>query len=66
MNTKQIKSLVAKIEKAKDKIASQRDIIRELHAELENLLETLDEGVNSIEIGCLDISAGIDELSQKL
>lgn len=61
---KTIKSLLSKIEISKNKVAKERDLIRELHGELEGLLESWDAGIENIEFGSREILNGIDSLSE--
>lgn len=61
---KTIKSLLSKIEISKNKVAKERDLIRELHSELETLLESWDSGIENIEFGSREILNGIDSLSE--
>jgi len=61
---KTIKSLLSKIEISKNKVAKERDLIRDLHSELESLLESWDIGIENIEFGSREILNGIDSLSE--
>jgi len=60
----QLKSVVTKINKSKANVAKERDKLRVLHSELEDLLETFDSGIDSLTDGVEEIERGIDDLSQ--
>ena len=59
MNTKELKAVLSKIEKAKE-----RDVLRELYDDLESLLDSFDRGIEAIENGKLEIENGIDAISE--
>jgi len=59
-----IETLLKRINKHKDIIAKQRDQIREIHSELEMLLESFDEGLYGLEEGTDMIERAIDALSE--
>ena len=64
MNTKELKAVLSKIEKAKEKISKERDVLRELYGDLESLLDSFDRGIEAIENGKLEIENGIDAISE--
>lgn len=64
MNVKELKSILLKINKAKENISLQRDKLREIYDELENLLDSFDRGIEAIENGKLEIENGIDAISE--
>lgn len=64
MKIQDLKSLSKKIENKKAIIAKQRDGLRELHGELEDLLESFDTGIDSLDLGLADLERGIDTLSE--
>jgi len=61
---KNIKKLLAEIEKRKIIVAKQRDELREISSELEDLLQSFDEGIEGLEIGKAEIEGALDTLSQ--
>ena len=63
---KQIKTILIKIEKSKKVISKERDKLRSVYIELEDILETLDEGTDDINVGLKYIESGIDEVSKYL
>lgn len=62
--TKELKLLLAKIEKSKKIVAKERDELREMFGELDMLLESFDEAVDGLEEGKRSIESAIDTLSQ--
>ncbi len=63
-NTKELKKVLASIEKSKLVIAKERDKLREIFSELEMLLESFDEANDGLENGKREIENSIDVLSQ--
>ena len=63
---KHLKHLMKLIEDRKSVIANERDKIRELYSDIEDMLDSLDRGVEGIEMGLLDMRNGIDALSERL
>jgi predicted nucleic acid-binding Zn-ribbon protein len=61
---KEIRKVLAKIEKSKTIIAKERDKIREIYGELESCLESFDEGIEGLEQGKQEIESSLDTLSQ--
>ena len=61
-----VKKMLAQIEKHKNKMATERDKIREIYEELEGLLSTFDEGIDNIEFALREIEGGIDIISQEV
>ena len=59
MTTKDIKKLIAQVKKSKNIIAKERDKLRNLIEEVEELSDNLDQGISEIE-------NGIDTISQTL
>lgn len=65
MNDKQkIKVLVEKIEKCKNTISQERDSLRDLLYEFEELYENCEVGLEQIEEGIVTIKGGLDTISQ--
>jgi hypothetical protein len=64
--TKEIKSIMAKIEKSKIIIGKERDRMRELYGELETILECLDGAKESFEIANQYFEEAIDKLSEQV
>lgn len=64
MNIKGLKSVLAKIEKSKNIVSKERDKLRELHGELEMILESFDEGIDQLNAGQLEIENAINTISQ--
>lgn len=58
-----VKSKVAAIEKAKERLAVDRDKLRELHSDLEDILDGADCAIEDIENGLNSIEAGVTTLS---
>lgn len=58
--------LIGKIAASKAVVAKERDKLRGYFNELEDLCETVDRGVESIESGLRDIRDGVDALSERL
>lgn len=58
-----LKSNVAKIEKAKARLAKDCDELRELHSELEDIVSSANLAEEDISAGLRYISDGIDGLS---
>ena len=61
-----INVLLNKIESSKAKIAKERDRLWAVYGDLEDLLESCDDGIESIESGKREIESGIDFLSKFL
>ena len=59
-------SLTAKIVVSTDEVAKLRDIIREQHSELEDILGSLDQGIDNFTDGLREIENGVAELSKFL
>jgi hypothetical protein len=64
MKTKDLKSVLSKIEKSKNIIGAERDKLRDLCDDLEDLLETYDRGIEGLESGHLEIQNAIDAISE--
>ncbi len=62
----EVKAALKKIEKTKDQIAALRDLLRDQVSDLEGVLATVDNGVESIETGLTYFADGIDNLSELL
>lgn len=65
-DAERVKELMEKAEKAKAVIAAERDTLRQLHSELEDILESVDEGIDEISDGLRYLESGIDRMSQYL
>lgn len=61
-----IKKLLDEIENRKTIIAAERDKLRVIYSELEDLLNSFDAGIEGLENGRLEISNAIDTLSERL
>jgi len=61
-----IKDTVIQIEKSKNIIAAERDKLRVLYGDIEDLLVLFDEGVDEIDKGKDLLSRGIETLSEKI
>lgn len=59
-----LNSALAKIESTKKKMADLRDVLRGQLSDLEDIAESLSEGVNLVEDGLRAISDGVDEMSK--
>lgn len=67
MSTKEIiQSLITRANDEQKSLSIHRDRLRTLVSEMENLLETLDEGIDDINYGIEHIEAGIERLSEQL
>lgn len=64
MKTNELKSVLSKIEKSKNIIGAERDKLRDLIGDLEDLLETYDRGIEGLESGQLEIQNAIDAISE--
>ena len=62
----QVCKLMERAERSKKVIAAERDTLRNIYSDLENLLETVDEGLGDITCGLRSLSDGIDRLSEQL
>lgn len=63
---KKVRKLLVEIEKRKARISADRDALRESFADLEDILDSLDEGIHEIESGTDSIERGLDSISQHL
>lgn len=61
---KELKAVLAKIEKSKEVISKERDKLRDIYSELEMCLESFDEGIEGLENGKNEIETALDVLSQ--
>lgn len=61
---KELKAVLANIEKSKEVISKERDKLRDIYGELEMCLESFDEGIEGLENGKSEIEAALDVLSQ--
>ena len=61
---KKLRAVLTKIEKSKNVIAKERDKLREIYDELEMLLESFDEGIESLNIGKHEMQRALDAISQ--
>jgi len=66
LTVKRLRSLHARIEKSKAKIAAERDNLRALVSQMEDLLEPLDRACESLEFGLADLNSAVDSLSEQL
>ncbi len=67
MTQKQIKELgklLTKIESTKSQVSKYRDLLRELHEELDDILETLDEGLSDFADGQRLLGDALDKMSE--
>lgn len=63
---KQVKSLLLKIEKKKEELSIGRDELRNLFYDFEDLITSLDVGIEDIESGVSLIESGIDTISSSI
>lgn len=61
-----ISEILDDIFKKKCIIARERDALLKVYKELEDLLDTLDEGVEGLDEGIRCLQEGLDSLSEKL
>ena len=66
MKTTEVKKILAKIEKAKAVIGKERDRLREIHGELETILECLDGAKEDFSLANDYFEAAIDKLSEQV
>ena len=59
-----ISDLLEKIETSKNKIAEERDKLRIIYDELEDILDSFDRGIEGLYHGKRDIEDAIDALSE--
>ena len=61
-----IHQMMKRINKSKDIIAKERDKLREVYYDLEGILESVTEGIDSLENGMRDFEDAVDKLSEQL
>ena len=62
----EVKRLLSQMEKLKQKIVIERDKLRDIYSELEEVIESCDAGIENINEGMGNIEEGLDNLSQYL
>ncbi len=62
--SKSIKQVLKEIDNHTKIIAAHRDKLREIYSELESVIDSLDTGIESMEIGRQLIDSSIDDMSQ--
>ena len=65
-NEEKIRKLLSEIEKSEVVISKERDKLREIFEEIEDLIYALDSGLDSLEGGKTLIEDGLDTLSAHL
>lgn len=64
MNKKVLLQKLTQIEKQKEVLGKDRDKLRDLYQDLQEIVESCDNGIDLIESGLREIRNGIDEMSQ--
>jgi len=64
LTIKQLKSIVTKIQKHKEKIAKERDALRITFGSLKDCLESFDEGVAGLNYAMDEIESAINSISE--
>jgi len=65
-SVKELKKLLATIDKHKKIIADNRDKLREIYDDLETIIESFNNGIDGLENGKIEISAALDSLSEHI
>jgi chromosome segregation ATPase len=60
------KEILEQMERCRDAIGKERDKLRDLEIELENLTSSIDEGYDSLESAISEFRGAIDELSEEM
>jgi len=60
-----IKSICAQLEKSKKKLALERDKIRDFVYDLQAVLDTVEEGHDSIDFALRELNSAVDTLSEQ-
>jgi len=60
----EFKALLEKVDEVKRRMAKDRDDLRDLESELNDLIESIDLGIDSLEIVKQEMQVAIDSLSQ--
>lgn len=66
MNSREKKALLAKIEAHKKAIIKHRDELREILSCFEDIVESLESGIEEFDVAIRGIEDGIDRLSEYL
>ena len=61
-----IKQQVVRLKKIQKAVGKKRDELRELQTELEDFLETIEQGCFELDDGVRHLESGIDSLSQQV
>jgi DNA-binding ferritin-like protein len=64
VNRAQVISLLVQIEQRKTNIATERDKLRRLVNDVNDILESTGEGIEDIENGLRDLQNGLDRISE--
>ena len=64
MPIKELKAIVVKINNHKTKIAKERDALRRIFIDLEDEIQSFDEGIDGIDDGIRSIEDAIDSISE--
>lgn len=62
----QLKKLLAQIERTKQRIAKDRDTLRDQTEDLASLLDSCNEAIGGLEAGLRTIQDAVDRLSEQL
>jgi hypothetical protein len=60
----ELKNIIQRIELKKNIIATERDELRKIHEELEDVINSFDAGIEGLDLGVLEINNAIDSISE--
>ena len=66
MNEAKIRELIKQVERRKRAIAKHRDALRDMVMEMEDLLGSVERGVEGLESGIAELEGAMDALSESL
>ena len=64
MKIEELKKIIVKIEHHKAKIAKERNLLREILEDLEDCIESFNEGIEGLADGLVSIENAIDSISE--
>ncbi len=66
LKVKRVAGIIDKIEKLKQQMSKDRDLLREYLDDLEGIVSSWDQGLESLEVGISELSAAVDTLSEQV
>ena len=66
MNETKMRELIKQVERRKRAIAKHRDALRDIVMEMEDLLGSVERGVDGLESGIAELEGAVDSLSEYL